>query len=76
MVFQRFFTVWSFIAIFLLSMGVYYAFMWACNWVSISNTHATILQLHSTLLYYLTILLCVGLCFSVDLFHRAFIFNF
>lgn len=76
MVFMRFYTYWNFLSIFVLSIGIYYAFVWICDYMYFSWTYATILEMHKTQLYYLTILLCVGLCFSVDLFITGFTFNF
>lgn len=73
---MRSFTFWNFFAILLTSLGVYYGFMWGCNWLDISKTYASIIEMHMTPLYYLTIGLCVVLCFAVDLFQRAFYFNF
>jgi len=68
MVFMRYYTFWNFLAIFILSIGIYYAFVWTCNWVYISNTYASIVELHKSHLYYLTVGLCVVVCFVVDLF--------
>jgi len=75
MVQMRYFTKYNFIAIFLLSICIYYAFVWACNYFTASNTYATILVMHHSPLYYLTIGLCVMLCFSIDLFYRGVYFN-
>jgi hypothetical protein len=75
MVQMRYFTNQNFGTILFLSVGVYYAFMWVCNILEISWTFATILEMHMSHLYYLTLGLCIGLCFVVDLFIRAFEFN-
>lgn len=75
MVQMRTFTWWNFTAIAILSLGIYYAFVWACNFLEFSNTFATIMEMHRSPLYYLTIGLCVMLCFSVDLFLRGLFFN-
>jgi hypothetical protein len=72
---MRYYTAYSWIAILLLSIFVYYAFMWACNWLSASNTYATIVEMHMSPLYYLTIGLCVMICFSIDLFIKAVFYN-
>jgi len=72
---MRYFTKYNFIAIFILSIFIYYAFVWACNYFTASKTYATILEMHYSPLYYLTIGLCVMLCFSIDLFYRGFHFN-
>lgn len=76
MVFMRFYSVWNFVSIFLLSLSVYYAFMWIANLVSFSWTYLTIMELHLTPLYYLTVLLCAGACFVADLFITGYQFNF
>lgn len=75
MVQMKYFTRQNFVAIIVLSIGIYYAFMWVCNYLTASNTYATILEMHLSPLYYLAIGLCVALCFCVDLFIRAFFFN-
>ena len=43
---MRYFTRQNFVAILVLSIGIYYAFMWVCNWLSASNTYATIIEMH------------------------------
>jgi hypothetical protein len=75
MVQMRYFTGYSWLSILALSIGIYYAFMWACNWLSPSNTYATILEMHMSPLYYLTVGLCIMICFSVDLFLKGVSFN-
>ena len=65
----------NFISIMLLSVTIYYAFVWAGGSLSFSKTYATILEMHLSPLYYLTIGLCVGLCFTVDLFIRGVQFS-
>ena len=72
---MRYFTGYSWLAILGLSIGIYYAFMWACNWLTPSNTYATILEMHKSPLYYLTVGLCVMICFAVDLFLTGVSFN-
>lgn len=75
MVQMKYFTTWNFITIIVLSVGIYYAFMWACNYIVLSWTYASIMQMHQSHIYYLTIGLCVALCFIVDLGIRAYYFN-
>lgn len=58
----------NFIAIIVLSFGIYYGFMWFCNYIPLSKTYASILELHKSHLYYLAVGLCVVVCFVVDLF--------
>lgn len=75
MVFIRYYTVFNFIAIFALSLGIYYAFMWVAGNMTFFKTYASIAQIHDTPLYFLTIFLCVGLTFSVDLFLTGIKYN-
>lgn len=56
-------------------MDVYIAYMWVTNYMSFSKTYASIVPLHESYLYYLTILICVGLCIAVDYFISALQFN-
>lgn len=72
---MRYFTGYSWLAILVLSVGIYYAFMWACNWLSPSKTYATIIEMHMSPLYYLTCGLCIMICFSIDLFFKGVSFN-
>jgi hypothetical protein len=55
---------------------IYYAFVWICNYVYISKTYATVIEMHKSPQFYLTIFLCVGFCFMVDLFITSYKFNF
>ena len=73
---MRYYSYWNFIAIFLLSVGIYYAFVWIANIVWFSNTYVTVYQMHSSPLFYLTVFLIVGTLFVVDLFVTSFRFNF
>jgi hypothetical protein len=73
---MRYFTRQNFVAILILSLGIYYAFVWACNWLSASWTYATIIEMHQSPYYYLTIGMCVAVCFMADLFIRSYEFNF
>src|SRR5688500_11553096 len=75
MVFVRYFTYVNFICIFGLSLGVYYAFMWIANSVTFFNTYSSMFLIHKSPLYFLTIFLCVGLTFVVDLFLAGIKFN-
>lgn len=72
---MRYFTYVNFICILGLSLGVYYAFMWIVNGLSFSKTYASITLIHESPLYFLTIFLCVGLTFAVDLFLKGIEFN-
>lgn len=49
--------------------------MWVSNRVATSDTYLVVLVLHQSRLYYLTVLLCSGLTFMVDLFYKGVMFN-
>lgn len=72
---MRYYTVANFISIIILSVGIYYLFMWVVNYLTFSNTYASIELINSSPLYYLTIFLCVGFTFVVDLFLKGIEFN-
>jgi len=72
---MRYFVWQSFLAIIVLSFGIYYAFMWTCNYLSSTNTFATIPVIHMGANYYLTIGICVVACYSVDLLVTGLRFN-
>lgn len=71
----RYFTRTTWFTIIILSVGLYYAFMWVCNYLQLSDTYESIGEMHQSPQYYLTIGLCVILCFAFDLFGTAFMFN-
>ena len=76
MVNERFYSFFNLFTIFVLSVFIYYAFLWICNEMSFSRTFVTAYELHISPHYYLTVFFCTGLCFIVDLFKTSFIFNF
>lgn len=76
MVYSRYYTDWNLVAIFALSIFIYFAYMWITNWITASHTYLSIVQLHKTQIYYTTVLLCTGLSFVTDLFITSFNFNF
>lgn len=73
---MRYWSYWNFIALFPLSVMIYYAFMWIANIVTISHTYETVGEMHFSPHYYLTVFFCVGTCFIVDLSVTSFKFNF
>ena len=75
-VFTRHYTWVNFVCLSALSVALYYIFVWVCNNLSISKTEGTIVMLHKSPLFYLTVLLLIGLTFMVDLFITGFKFNF
>lgn len=72
MVFMRYYSNGNLIAIFLLSLTVYYAFIWIANLVSVTYTYQTMIPLHRSPHYFLTVFLCSGTCFIVELFITGF----
>ena len=76
MVWERFYSWLNLFTIFALSVFIYYAFIWICDQMTFSHTYVTVLEMHLSPHYYLTVLLCTGLCFIVDYFKTSFIFNF
>ncbi len=73
---ERFYTYLNLCTIFILSVLIYYIFLWVCNYMTFDHTYMTAQELHISPHYYLIALLCTGLCFSVDLFVNGFKFNF
>lgn len=73
---MRYFCFMNILALVPLSVLIYYAFVWAASYVPISNTYATVVELHKSPLFYLTVFLIVGFCYVVDLFMVSFKFNF
>lgn len=64
---HRWLNVLNLIAIFLLSMGLYYLYHWVANFMTYSKTYMTSQVLHESPLFYLSILLNVGICLLIDL---------
>lgn len=56
------------LAIFGLSILLFYAYLWISNYMSYSYTYMTAQQLHSSPLFYLSVFLCVVVCLVIDLF--------
>lgn len=53
------------------SILFYLGFMWTTNWYG-DKLENSILHSHHSPLFYLTVILCVGLCFVVDYFLHGF----
>lgn len=70
--FIRFYTIFHFIAIFLCSFLVYYSYVWVSNYLTFSYTYSMIGVLHTSPLFYLTVLLVGGGTFVIDMFIHAF----
>jgi hypothetical protein len=68
---SRSFTIWNMLAFSVTSIGFYVAYMWASNYIGDKMDDA-VLQAHTSPLYYLSVLLCIGICFSFDYFVQSF----
>ena len=64
----RWFTWITFCNIFLLSIFLYYGYTWFANYMSYSKTYGTSATMHTSPLFYLSIILWVGAAFVIDLF--------
>ena len=73
---MRLYTKWNWLTILLLSLGIYYLFVWVCNYMTTDKTYMTVMELHMSPLFYLIVGVCVALCFIFDLFFDAYYFNF
>lgn len=63
----RLFNIFHFIAIFGLSLILYYAYLWFSNYMEYSNTYLTAVQLHESALFYLVIFFCTATVAFTDL---------
>lgn len=68
MVTGRLFNVINFIAIFLLSLGLYYGYSWVSNYLNFSKTLLTSEELHESPIFYLTVFMCSGTVLIFELF--------
>ncbi len=73
--FERLFNIVNVVCLGLLSIGIYYLFVWVMNYMTFDHTYATIVMLHQTPIFYLTVLMCIGACFALDFFIAALEFN-
>lgn len=73
MLFERFFSVLNFIAIGLLSLGIYYAYTWVSNYM-IASVFSSMPITLSSYHYYFTMVISVAACIIPDLFIMAFYF--
>lgn len=76
MVNTRYFTWFNFVAIFFLSLGIYICYVWASNYTGFSSTYASMHTIFNSPHYYLTIGLCVVLCYAFDIFFVSYGFEF
>lgn len=50
-------------------------FIWVMNYMTFDKTYATVVMLHQTPIFYLTVFLCAGAAFCIDFFLAAIDFN-
>ncbi|CDW77273.1 phospholipid-translocating p-type flippase family [Stylonychia lemnae] len=72
---SRYFTWINLVSIYILSLGVYVAYMWGSNYTGFSNTYLSMVTIFQSPHYYLTVFLCVGFCYLTDLFIEAWKFE-
>jgi len=75
MVFERFFTWINFVAIFLLSVGLYLGYVWLGNYMEASNTFSSIQTIFSSPHFYLTVIVCTALAYAIDIFKTSYSFE-
>lgn len=74
MIVQRYYTALNWISILLLSVGLYFGYSWAANYLN-ANLFATMPHTFHSIHFYFTLLLTVALCFLLDLFFFSYHFN-
>jgi hypothetical protein len=75
MVSEMYFTSLNFICIFLLSLGIYFLYIWVSNYTGFSKTYYSMVVIFTTCQYYLTVLLCVFICYLFDMFITCWYFE-
>ncbi len=75
MVSEMYFTNLNFVCIFLLSLGIYFLYIWGSNYTGFSSTYYSMVVIFQTPQYYLTVFLCVFLCYLVDMFIESYYFE-
>ena len=72
---SRYLTWINLVSVVLLSLGIYFLYIWASNYTGFSSTYQSMVMIFQSPHYYLTVLLCVFLCYAVDLFMEAWQFE-
>ena len=72
---QRLHNMFNMLSVTFFSILLYYIYSWLSNLTSFSKTYLTSEQLHTSPLFYLTIFLCAGFIFILDLFYESIIVN-
>ncbi len=71
---ERIFNWVSFLGFFIISLGLYIAVEWISNYLSLFVSYRTVKMIYTSPQYYLCVLLCVALAFTID--HFVQIWNF
>jgi hypothetical protein len=72
---SRYFTWLNLFCIFIMSLGVYFVYVWASNYTGFSATYQSIPMIFQSPHYYLTVFVCVMFCYLVDLLVEAWRFE-
>jgi steroid 5-alpha reductase family enzyme len=64
---HRLLNILNLLAIFLMSLGLYYSYKWVAHSMNYNYTYMTIAALHSSPLYYLSIFLCTTIAYCIDI---------
>lgn len=64
------------VSVFILSIGLYFVYVWVTNYISISNTYASVPSIFASPLFYLTVVVCSMFCYVIDLFIEGWKFEF
>lgn len=73
MVFERYFAWPNLFSIIVLSLGIYFLYVFASNETDFSNTHASMGVIFSSSVFYFTVVFCVGLAHFIDYGKSAWI---
>jgi hypothetical protein len=73
---EKYYTWINFVCIFVLSLGIYFLYIWASNYTGFSSTFYSMEVIFTTPHYYLTFGICTVFCYVIDLFIESYFFNF
>lgn len=72
---SRYFTWLNLFCIFFMSLGIYFVYVWASNYTGFSATYQSIQMIFQSPHYYLSVFVCVKLCYLIDLLVEAWRFE-
>jgi len=73
MVYERYFAWPNIFCILVLSLGIYFLYVFVSNETGFSNTHASMGVIFSSSVFYFTVVFCIGFAFFVDYGKSAWI---